>query len=603
MTVPSVAIAYLDGERMRRSLLAAADWVEIGREDLNRINVFPVPDGDTGTNFSATLRAVANSVRLLHKPDLPTVTRAMADACVFSARGNSGMLLSQFLLGFHYSIGDKRVASAEEVAKALRNGADQLFASLDDPVEGTILTVCRDTASAAEEVSTDTHNVAELMHRILESARSSLNRTPELLEVLKIAGVVDAGAKGFVRLLEGIVRLIDGMPIQLEQSATYSEPAAAARAVVASEQDFQYCTEFLVRSSSLPTATEARHQLRKFGGSLVVLCNEDLLKVHIHTDTPDDVFELAETWGPLEFSKADDMRKQHQALHETDAGMSIVVDSSCDLPDEIIDGLGIIMVPLQVVEGEKTYRDRIDPETKRIYESMRNGAIFTTSQPTPGSFAEAFSEASSSSNSVLSLSLSSALSGTMASAQAAGRNLGIRDLTFFDSRSVSLGLGLLVLKAAELAREGLDAKSIVAKLERIRERSGGLFTVDRFDNLLRSGRVSRGKAWIGGLLDIKPILELSNEGRIEPLDRVRGRDAVMARFLEHLEERLTPVPRQLRVGIAHGDAPEIAKELETEIVARFAPREIVTGQVTPAIGVHVGPGCWGVFYQIEDETE
>ncbi|MCH9015548.1 MAG: DegV family EDD domain-containing protein [Gemmatimonadetes bacterium] len=603
MTVPSVAIAYLDGERMRRSLLAAADWVEIGREDLNRINVFPVPDGDTGTNFSATLRAVANSVRLLHKPDLPTVTRAMADACVFSARGNSGMLLSQFLLGFHYSIGDKRVASAEEVAKALRNGADQLFASLDDPVEGTILTVCRDTASAAEEVSTDTHNVAELMHRILESARSSLNRTPELLEVLKIAGVVDAGAKGFVRLLEGIVRLIDGMPIQLEQSATYSEPAAAARAVVASEQDFQYCTEFLVRSSSLPTATEARHQLRKFGGSLVVLCNEDLLKVHIHTDTPDDVFELAETWGPLEFSKADDMREQHQALHKTDARMSIVVDSSCDLPDEIIDGLGIIMVPLQVVEGEKTYRDRIDPETKRIYESMRNGAIFTTSQPTPGSFAEAFSEASSSSNSVLSLSLSSALSGTMASAQAAGRNLGIRDLTFFDSRSVSLGLGLLVLKAAELAREGLDAKSIVAKLERIRERSGGLFTVDRFDNLLRSGRVSRGKAWIGGLLDIKPILELSNEGRIEPLDRVRGRDAVMARFLEHLEERLTPVPRQLRVGIVHGDAPEIAKELETEIVARFAPREIVTGQVTPAIGVHVGPGCWGVFYQIEDETE
>lgn len=603
MTVPSVAIAYLDGERMRRSLLAAADWVEIGREDLNRINVFPVPDGDTGTNFSATLRAVANSVRLLHKPDLPTVTRAMADACVFSARGNSGMLLSQFLLGFHYSIGDKRVASAEEVAKALRNGADQLFASLDDPVEGTILTVCRDTASAAEEVSTDTHNVAELMHRILESARSSLNRTPELLEVLKIAGVVDAGAKGFVRLLEGIVRLIDGMPIQLEQSATYSGPAAAARAVVASEQDFQYCTEFLVRSSSLPTATEARHQLRKFGGSLVVLCNEDLLKVHIHTDTPDDVFELAETWGPLEFSKADDMREQHQALHETDAGMSIVVDSSCDLPDEIIDGLGIIMVPLQVVEGEKTYRDRIDPETKRIYESMRNGAIFTTSQPTPGSFAEAFSEASSSSNSVLSLSLSSALSGTMASAQAAGRNLGIRDLTFFDSRSVSLGLGLLVLKAAELAREGLDAKSIVAKLERIRERSGGLFTVDRFDNLLRSGRVSRGKAWIGSLLDIKPILELSNEGRIEPLDKVRGRDAVMARFLEHLEERLTPVPRQLRVGIVHGDAPEIAKELETEIVARFAPREIVTGQVTPAIGVHVGPGCWGVFYQIEDETE
>ena len=188
----------------------------------------------------------------------------------------------------------------------------------------------------------------------------------------------------------------------------------------------------------------------------------------------------------------------------------------------------------------------------------------------------------------------------MGSRQAAARASGIGGIELFDSRSASLGLGLLVLRAAELAQEGLDPKSITAELNRVRNQSGGFFTVDIFDNLLRSGRVSRGKAWLGDLLGIKPILELSSEGRVEPLDRVRGREAVVPRVLEILEERLSPRPDQLRVGIVHADAPDVVVELKAEVVARFSPKEIVTGPVTPAIGVHVGPGGWGLFFQVED---
>lgn len=601
MTASAIGIAYLDGVRMRRSLLAAADWVEAWREELNRINVFPVPDGDTGTNFASTLRAVAESVRTLEQPTLPTVTQAMANACVFSAQGNSGMLLSHFLLGFHKSLGDTEVASAVEVARALKSGAEQLSSSLDEPVEGTILTVCRETAEAAESAAMGTANFVDFMRRVLEMARQSLSRTPELLEVLKENEVVDAGAKGFVRMLEGIVRLIEGDPIQAAaQPSQFEGPDAAATAVVAVDRDYRFCTEVLVSGSGFPPATEVRHTLRKLGGSLVVLMSEEALKVHIHTNTPDNVFSLARSWGNIEFSKADDLREQHKALHTAKRGISFVVDSSCDLDDSIVDRLGIIMVPLQVIEREKVFRDRIDAETRAIYQRMREGAIFTTSQPTPGAFAEAFAEAAESADSIYGLILSAALSGTFGSAQAAARASGIGGIELFDSRSVSLGLGLLVLRAAELAEEGLDPKSITAELNRVRNQSGGLFTVDVFDNLLRSGRVSRGKAWLGDLLGIKPILELSPEGRVEPLDRVRGREAVVPRVLQILEERLTPRPNQLRLGIVHADAPDVVAELKAEVVARFSPKEIVTGPVTPAIGVHVGPGSWGVFFQVED---
>ena len=161
---------------------------------------------------------------------------------------------------------------------------------------------------------------------------------------------------------------------------------------------------------------------------------------------------------------------------------------------------------------------------------------------------------------------------------------------------------MLALRAVELAEAGWSVEDIVSELERVRDRSGVFFTVDRFDNLLRSGRVSRGRAWLGGLLDIKPILEVDPTGRVVPLDRVRGREALLPRVLEHLDARLSPRPSSFRLAVAHAGTPEFAKELQAELVRRYQPRDCLISDVTAAIGVHVGPDAWGVFYQIEDPT-
>ena len=228
----AVGITYVDGPRLARSVLAAANWVAAGREEINRINVFPVPDGDTGTNFTLTLRAVADALRGLGDASLPETARTMARAAVLGARGNSGMMLAHFLLGFTDALGDRAIATAPDLARAIRCGSDRLYESLDDPREGTILTVAREAAAAAEPVAATTRDIGAFMRRLLEEGEAALARTPELMAVLKEAGVVDAGGKGFVRMLEGVVRCMRGDPIAATEGLSELEsgglvPAAA----------------------------------------------------------------------------------------------------------------------------------------------------------------------------------------------------------------------------------------------------------------------------------------------------------------------------------------------------------------------------------------
>jgi DegV family protein with EDD domain len=602
-----MGIVYVDGPRLRRCLIAAADWVESGREELNRINVFPVPDGDTGTNFALTLQAVAHALAPLENAHLPVVTKAMADACVVSAHGNSGMLLSQFLLGFREGIGDRHSANPTTIAAAFRAGANRLHAALDEPIEGTILTVCRETADAAERAASATHDFKDFMGRTLHGAHEALRRTPELLAVLKHAGVVDAGGKGFVRLLEGVVRLLEGAPmISSRPEEEAAVPAAAALTEVERDRDYRWCTEVLVRGSGFPPSTELRTALRPLGGSIVVLSAESVLKIHIHTNTPDAVYEKAEGWGQVEQTKADDMRVQHQVLHDDAvSGLGIVVDSTCDLPNETIDRYGFVLAPIQITDGKRTYLDRVEIRPAEIYRRMRKEKTpFTTSQPTPGAFAEAYHDARSNAREALCLTLSSGLSGTFSSAQSAVAASGLDGITVFDSRSISVGLGMLALRARELAEAGMSTSQLTEELTRVRERCGAFIVVGKIENLVRSGRVSRGRGWLGRLLNIKPILELSpEEGKVAPIDRVRGSKGVVSRVLDHIDRRLTPRPAHLRLGVVHADAAETAQAVCEEVQKRYRPRECLFADATAALGVHVGPGTWAVFYQIEEPAE
>jgi len=531
----------------------------------------------------------------------------MAQAAVLGARGNSGMMLARFFLGFTDALGDRTSATAPDIASAIRKGADRLYDALDDPREGTILTVARDAAVAAEPIARTTGDVGTFMRHLLEEGEVALARTPELMQVLKDAGVVDAGGKGFVRMLEGVVRYIKGEPIaavELGPEADGGAETPAAIVHVAAERDFQYCTEVLIRGRQLPAANEVRAALRAFGGSTVVAVAGDILKIHVHTDTPEAVFSYAARWGRVDTTKAQDMRVQHRELAHTDRRpVALVTDTSADLSDSVLDRLRIAMVPLQVMFGSATFRDRVELKPEEFYQRLRASTeLPTTSQPAPADFIQAFRDAAQEGDEVVAVLLGSNLSGTFNAAQAAIRAANLQGIHLVDSRSASLGVGLLALRGAELAASGWGGAQIAEELRRIQPYSGMLLTVDRYDNLLRSGRISRSKAWLAGMLDVKPILSFDAEGKVVPIERVRGRENVESRVVNLLDQRLTPRPKVVRFGVAHADAAGVAERVRAALVSRFRPRECLVSLATGVLGTHVGPGAWGVFYQVEDDA-
>ncbi len=598
-------IRYLDGRRFRRALIAACDHALHAKGELNRINVFPVPDGDTGTNLALTVSTVAEELRRSGNGDqgVGDVAQAAADAGVLGARGNCGMILSHWLIGLAEALKERTHVGVEELRTALRHATDHLYASIEKPVEGTMLTVMRETAEEAEECTS--HDLAEFFQRIRERARTALDRTPDLLPALKKAGVVDAGAKGFVEWLEGIHALMEGNPIvALDEPPSYddAEPVASAE-FPAGDGGFRFCTEALVRGDTLPEEPVVRAVLRDLGDSLIVIRSGTLLKVHVHTDTPDAVFDYLRGVGRLESHKAEDMEAQHDAVGRSTTGvarrpLSIVTDSACDLPETVIRAHGIHVVPLSLVYDDRVLRDGIDIDPDTFVEGLRRGEHPTTSQPPPAAFFDAYQSALDDGEAVLGVILAAALSGTYGSAQTAAKREE-RGIHLMDSRSISVLQGLLVMKAAELAELGWSPAEIIEELHRIRDHSSIVFTVDTFDRLIASGRVSRGRAWLGSLLDIKPILGIDSSGAAVPISKVRGYDALLPKVMELLEEKIGDA-KEFRFGVVHVDAPETAEEIRTALIERFGERDVLVSPATPVIATHIGRNAWGLAYMVED---
>jgi uncharacterized protein len=604
-------IAYLDGPRLRRSLLAACEYTQLHRRELNRINVFPVPDGDTGTNLALTTQAIADHLRKNADREVCAVASEAAQAAILGARGNAGMMLSHFLLGFADEIRGKVRLSAQEFGDALQAGADRLHQAIERPVEGTILTVMRDTAVACLDARLQDFH--QLMGHLVEMAAASLERTPDLLPALKTAGVVDAGGKGFVHLLEGVVRYMNGDPlVSLQAPPTFQETALSVghAEYPAEAERYRYCTEALVRGPGLPDQEAVQERIRPLGDSLIVIRSGEILKVHVHTDEPDRLFAYLRSLGTLVTHKAEDMRAQHDVAERAARGhltlarrpVGIVTDSGADLPEEVIRAHGIKVVPLVLVRGEENLRDGADITAEAFHEALRaGGELPTTSQPPPGAFLEAYRQAAEESEEILGVVLGSNLSGTFKSAEAAAYHFQGARVHLVDSLGASLIQGLLVLKAAELAELAWKPAAIVQELTRIRRQSGILLTVDRLDRLLASGRVGRGRAWLATVLGLKPVLAVPTDGRaVVPVGRALGRKRVLPVVMDVLRESIPPGAGKVRFGIAHVGCPEIVSRATRALRGEYGDAEILSAPATPVLATHTGIGAWAVAFMVED---
>lgn len=309
-----MSIQNIDGMQLKNMIISGANNLENNKGPINALNVFPVPDGDTGTNMSLTMQSAVREIRTSKDNEVHTVADAASNGSLMGARGNSGVILSQIWRGFAKALKNQANVDSRILASALMEGSNTAYKAIMKPTEGTILTVIRETAEHSVRIAENYDDVVLFMEEILDKANAVLMKTPEMLPVLKNAGVVDAGGKGLITILEGMYySLKNGGLLELKQAVETEDKAQELPVFKAEEITFGYCTELFIKGKHAKLE-KFKDQISKLGDSIVVVGDENLIKTHIHTNNPGKVLELALSHGELSKIKIDNMREQHQEL-------------------------------------------------------------------------------------------------------------------------------------------------------------------------------------------------------------------------------------------------------------------------------------------------
>jgi uncharacterized protein len=315
----TASITRCDGVLFRRSLLGSLTWLTANRDKVNQLNVFPVPDGDTGTNMLLTLESAIEEMGPDENSDLSQVAGPVAHGALMGARGNSGVILSQVLRGFSQGVGENASVDCKELAHAFAEATAVAYKGVTKPTEGTILTVARKVSEAALAKAEETEDIAELIQSVVSAAQRAVDDTPSQLAVLREAGVVDAGGYGLMVILEGFLKTVKGQEIPTTSKAARAPaperlPAkVGAHALETPEEGWGFCTEFLIEGPSKPF-DEVRKELTPMGNSAAIVGDDSLIRVHIHTLDPGGLIAQATAYGTLQKLKVEDMTRQHHEI-------------------------------------------------------------------------------------------------------------------------------------------------------------------------------------------------------------------------------------------------------------------------------------------------
>ena len=384
-----MVIKTIDANMLQKMFLSGASRIESKKEWINELNVFPVPDGDTGTNMSMTIMSAAKEVGQIEKPAMDTLARAISQGALRGARGNSGVILSQLFRGFTREIKDVEIIDSDILTLALQKAAETAYKAVMKPKEGTILTVAKGMADKALEVFEETDDLAEGLEKIIEYGDYVLSQTPELLPVLKQAGVVDSGGQGLMEVVKGAYEGLLGKEVDLTiQPASPTRTAIPGQKIDTADIKFGYCTEFIVmleKPYDQETEKDFKKYLSSIGDSIVCVHDEDIVKVHVHTNDPGLAIQKGLSYGSLTSMKIDNMREEHheklikdaqnvaKAQAEADARMEEAADepnkpvgfvsvSVGEGLNEIFKGLGVDYV----IEGGQT----MNPSTEDVLKGI-----------------------------------------------------------------------------------------------------------------------------------------------------------------------------------------------------------------------------------------
>ena len=582
----------MNGLQFYHGLAAGINNLLEYKNKLDEINVFPVPDGDTGTNMCFTLLPIVEDCNEKVSENISETISIIADTALDSARGNSGTIIAQFFHGMRKSLVDQDKVTISNFSDALSEGFNSSKESLLNPEEGTIITVMRDVANKSSELIKEENITFEIfLDKCYHHSVQSLEKTKTILKILKKSDVVDAGALGFVLLLQGWLNSVQkNTKLQSHHiNISYDHDKIDA---LQKDIDFtiknKYCTECAIEGNKI-NKIELKEMIKNLGDSMVIAGTQKRVKIHIHTNSPAKFYKICSAYGKVVDRKVDDMTKQEHTIHHTESsGIAIVVDSGADIPDEYANEVQV--VPVRYSFGNQQHIDKVTQSTKEFYQQMSIDSNHPkTSQPTPGDFKKIYNFISSHYNSIISIHLSKKMSGTFQSGINAAKSIKIDNIKVIDSYSASVGLGLLALYAVDLKQNGKKYAQIINKVEEEKHNIQVFLVLKDLSYVVRGGRLPRKIKTLANLLRLRPVLGSKN-GKLKARGVLYGHSKLVEKFANFLSTKIK-TNKKYYIMIAHANDIQSGEKLLNLLLTKhsnIAKHYLL--ELGGALGAHAGPG-------------
>ncbi len=585
----------INGKFLYYGFIAGSHQLLQNQEELNRINVFPVRDKDTGTNLASTIRAVIDNI----KPDksYKNTMGQIAEAALIGARGNSGVIFAQFLYGLSSETKNKQVISFHEFAESVKASIPYIYDAIANPLEGTMLSVIQDWADFLISKKETLHDFQKVIVESIEVLEASLAETTSKLKELKKYGFVDAGAKGFVLFIKGFVEFIEHRnirslaPGRMEQTALHHSGE-----IVGDNPEYRYCTEAIIKNLHKDTAS-FKQFLGQYGDSIVVAGSEETCRIHMHTNHPADLFYRLKDVGTITYQKVDDMVRQQEIAGNKKWNIALVSDSTCDLTQELIDFYQINIVPVHLSFGENNFLDKVTIQPDQFYDLLESSPEFPqTSQINEQTFTNLYSHLATHYDAIIALHLTSQFSGTYANSLKAAKRIEKefnKPVYVLDSKNLSGALGLLVLRAAHSIETGNSPESIVKQLNKDIANAKIFVSVQDLKYMIKGGRVSKPAGFFANLFGVNPVISMDEEGKSLLFGKTFSQSASLKKIFKHID-KISQGKSVWNYIVLHAHNPEGAAKAEIRMNQITGKKPVSVVDISPVIGMHAGIGAVAV---------
>jgi len=585
--VPEKVVTEIKIEDLKKMMLAASKKIVLHQEEINRINVWPVADKDTGYNLAATLLGIEGVINQREYGSILELTRDIKEGAMVNARGNAGMIFTGYLIRFLEQIKSLDKIDGIKLSIAMRKGTKAAYRSIMNPTEGTILDAMKASGEKAYEWAKikKERNIIKILDESQKAAKIALEETKEKLEILKQNDVVDAGALGFVKILEAWLESLK----QIIPSAENNERPAISELKSEERLEYQYDMVFQIRKIKTSELEKLKEELGLLGNSIDILESEDRIKIHIHSNFPEKIKEKIVNFGISEW-KVEDMAEQIRKISEKKP-LGLVVEEVADLPKEFLEKNGIIEIPFltRFPDGEILKKENL---FKKLEEGVKTGRpLPTASAPSFKDFLLVYQRALDRFEEIIVITLSSKLSGAYSSAKIARSMVKEKKrISVFDCFSAEAGEGLAAFKIQELISQGKEKQEILEILKSFCPQIKVFGGLKDFTYLVRSGRFYLPKiaAKIISLFSKMGIWFLFGveKGKIRFFGIRFGKDLtkILAREIEKEQKG-----KEVNIAIAYGNNLKEALELKKELEKKEKIKVLFVSQVSSAVGVYTGP--------------